>query len=322
MSKELSLGQKVDISKIYYNFCGLGDVLFSMPALNVAGKVESLVLHPDLSPLKELLEKQPFIEKVGISEECNDEHFKMSHLHLQSNFNCSIVTLTYFASLGFQISKFSHNVRHIKLGGVGTLDIDFHKRDNHSKWPKHKFYAPFETSFIDVPDDGIETKEIGVCWSSRYNDGYGKDYSNVGGIHNPRIFPWHLLEEYKDRCIFLCSESDYKKFVKLYGFEMEFGGQPKRFYHFAKVIKNLKLVVGRPCGPNSLAYVMGVPLLLDISRSIPNIVPLWYNQVSWMSHELIDYFLTNDFPFEYKNYFDIDSTPCYNEEETLKRFYG
>ena len=178
----------------------------------------------------------------------------------------------------------------------------------------HEFIVPhFPTS---------RDRIIKYVYEERRKDVEGVDYSNVGGIHNPRIFPWHLLEEYKDRCIFLCSESDYKKFVKLYGFEMEFGGQPIGFYHIAKVIKNLKLVVGRPCGPNSLAYVMGVPLLLDISRSIPNIVPLWYNQVSWMSHELIDYFLTNDFPFEYNNYFDIDSTPCYNEEETLKRFYG
>ena len=73
MSKELSLGQKVDISKIYYNFCGLGDVLFSMPALNVAGKVESLVLHQEFRETG----KRKFMNLAS------DEHLVRFHIGLE-----------------------------------------------------------------------------------------------------------------------------------------------------------------------------------------------------------------------------------------------
>jgi hypothetical protein len=291
-SKKIKLNEKIDVSKIYYSYCGLGDVCFSLPALNLNGrKIESLILNPKLYPVKTLLEKQPYINNVKLGE--HDEfHFRMSHLQLLVQFNFSNIILNYLACLGFQISKFEHKVENIKLGGVGDLDIGLYKRENNSRWPKRKALIPFDHSFIDVPDESISTKEIAICWTPR----------NRQVMNDCLSFNWKLLKKYEDKCVFLGGELEHKKFKSVYNINCDYV-KTKDFYELSRIFKGVKMVVGTQCGPTSLAMTMGIPLLIEISKTVPTNGIIFKNHVSWINEDVIEYFLSSNIKFNFKHEF-------------------
>lgn len=141
------------------------------------------------------------------------------------------------------------------INGEETKDSDGHLASIHLV----SFDVDYDLSlpWIDNTNfDKVSLAEIAICRSSRYHD----------------FFPWDVLSEYLDKCIFIGYEEEHEAFVKETGMPVKYH-KPSSIMNIAEIISGAKLFIGNQSFPYSIAEAMKIPRVLEVCSNCPNCNP-------------------------------------------------